>query len=59
MKRIGVDAIWYMLRPGYYEADDGRTLEKEGDNMWWGNSVRGGAEAVFKTLTEGLRMIWK
>ena len=58
MKRKGIDSIWTKIRAGYYESEDGRSIELEAGE-WFGYDKKGIADAVFQTLKEALRMIWK
>jgi hypothetical protein len=57
MSRKGVDAMWYKESSGRYKSDDGRFLELE-EGEWFGY-IKGIPEAVFRTLKEGLQIIWK
>jgi len=58
MVRKGVDTNWRKIFAGYYEGDDGRTIEYE-NGEWFGSNKMGIVDAVFGTLKEALRMIWK
>ena len=58
MARKGVDSIWTRFRAGFYESKDGRTIEFE-DGEWWGYDKRGVPEAVFQTLKDALKIIWR